>query len=115
IGQEIQKQGGKVYWIVLNKKLYNYLLPIYGSEQLILINKEIGSINNKKIGEYKLNELVFVDRALKYYGNWGYDFLKNIQKPIYDFIKDNSISFIFGETTYAHEVLIHRITRDKKE
>ena len=106
IGKEIIARGGKVYWIVLNKMLYNYLLPIYGEDNLLLINKE---------QEYKLNELASVDRALKYYGEWGYDFLRNIQKPIYDFISTNKISFVFGETTYAHEVMMCRMFKDKKE
>ena len=39
IGKEIKARGGKVYWIVLNKMLYDYLLPIYGAENLLLINK----------------------------------------------------------------------------
>jgi len=115
IGKEIKARGGKVYWIVLNKMLYDYLLPTYGVENLLLVNKKQGSIPNSKIGEYKLNELVSVDRALKYYGEWSYDFLKNIQKPVYDFINNHKISFVFGETTYAHEVLICRMLKDKKE
>jgi hypothetical protein len=115
IGKEIISQGGNVYWIVLNKMLYDYLLPIYGEENLLLINKEQGSIQNEKIGEYKLNELVSVDRALKYYDDWSYDFLKNVQLPIYDFISQNKISFVFGETTYAHEVMICRMLKDKQE
>ena len=115
IGRAIQNEGGKVYWIVLNNMLYNYLLPISGADNLLLINKEQGSIPNEKVGEYKLNELVSVDRALKYYGEWSYDFLRNIQKPIYDFISKNNISYVFGETTYAHEVLMCRMLKDKKE
>lgn len=116
IGKEIQSQGGgKVYWIVLNNMLYNYLLPTYGAESLLLVNKEQGSFPNGKVGEYKLNELVSVDRALKYYGEWSYDFLRNIQKPIYDFISSNKISYVFGETTYAHEVMLCRMLKDKKE
>ena len=115
IGKDIQNRGGKVYWIVLNKMLYDYLLPIYGKDHLLLINKEQGSIPNVKMGEYKLNELVSVDRALKYYGEWSYDFLRNIQKPMYDFISNNKISYVFGEATYAHEVMMYRMLKDKKE
>ena len=111
----LKKNGVKVCWIVLNKKLYDYLSPQYGEENLLLINKDQGNVFNEKLDEYKLNELVISDRALKYYGDWGYDYLRNIQKPIYEFIKKNNISFIFGETTYAHEVLIHRIARSRKE
>lgn len=115
IGRDLQNHGVNVYWIVLNKMLYDFLLPVYGKDNLLLINKEQGSIPNNKIGEYKINELVSVDRALKYYGEWGYEFLRNIQKPIYDFISKNKISYVFGETTYAHEILICRMLKDKKE
>ncbi|RKE98834.1 hypothetical protein [Ichthyenterobacterium magnum] len=115
IGKEIIARGGKVYWIVLNKMLYDYLLPTYGEDNLLLINKERGSIPNMNIGEYKLNELASVDRALKYYGEWSYDFLRNIQKPIYNFISNNKVSYVFGETTYAHEVMMCRMFKDKKE
>lgn len=115
IGKNLQENGIKVYWIVLNKMLYNHLLPTYGESNLLLINKESASIKGSKIGEYKLNELVSVDRALKYYGDWGYDFLNNIQEPIYNFIKENTISFVFGETTYAHEVMMCRMFKERKE
>src|SRR5690606_12399144 len=112
---KLKERGVEVYWVVLNKKLFDYLLPEYGDGKLLLINKNQGDLYSEPIGEYKLNELVESDRALKYYGGWGYEYLRNIQEPIYNFIKKNRISFVFGETTYAHEVLIHRITRSKAE
>lgn len=115
LAEKLAEKGHSVYWIVLNQKLYDYLSPNFGPNQLLLINKIQGSLTNEAIGEFKLNELVAVDRALKYYGDWGYEYLINIQRPIYDFIKNNNISYIFGETTYAHEVLINRITRSRKE
>ncbi|MEM6894845.1 MAG: hypothetical protein AAF554_14220 [Bacteroidota bacterium] len=115
IAKELENRDVEVYWIVLNKKLYDYLLPTYSQEKLLLINKKKGNVSNEKIGDFKLNELVSVDRALKYYGGWGYEFLQNIQKPIYDFIKVNGISFVFGETTYAHEVMICRMLKIRKE
>jgi len=115
LGKQIQGAGGNVFWIVMNKKQYDYLEPFYGSSNILMINKATGSIPSQKIGEYKVNELVVVDRALKWYGDWGYDFLRNIQRPVYDFVSKNNIKFIFGETTYAHEILIHRLLRDKTE
>ena len=115
IGKNLQDNGIEVYWIVLNKMLYDYILPTYGASNLLLINKERGNIPSEKVGEYKLNELASVDRALKYYGEWGYSFLTNIQKGIYSFIKEHKISFVFGETTYAHEVLMCRMFKEKEE
>ncbi len=115
LARELQKNEIQVYWIVMNQAQYEFLSPRYGKENVLLLNRITGSIKSEKIGEYKINELVSVDRALKYYGEWGYEFIENIQSPIYNFIKKNGIKFIFGETTYAHEVMIMRMVKDKKE
>jgi len=115
IAQEIRKHGVTVFWIVMNQKQYDFLVPLYGASNVLMLNKNTGSIPSEKIGEYKINELVAVDRALKWYGSWGYDFLRNIQKPVYNYIKANNINFIFGETTYGHELVIHRMLADKTE
>jgi hypothetical protein len=112
IAAELKKEGVTIYWIVLNRMLYDFLLQQgYDRSQLLLINKDYRNIPSAPVGEYKLNELVWSDRALKYY-SWSYDYLVNIQKPLLDFVKRNAISHIFGETTYAHEVLITRILKD---
>ena len=34
---------------------------------------------------------------------------------MYDFISINKISYVFGEATYAHEVMMYRMLKDKKE
>lgn len=113
IAKKLKKNDTPVYWIVLNKMLYDFLISEgYKEHQLLLINKSACDVTNKEVGEYKLNELICKDRALKYYKNWSYQYLTNIQKPILDFLKVNDIRFVFGETTYGHEILISRIIND---
>ena len=113
IAKDLKKRDVDVFWIVLNKKLYTYLLGCgYTSDKLILINKEFINKQAEPIGEYKLTELICKDRVLKYYKTWPYNFLKYIQQPIVDFLKNNQIQFVFGEMTYAHEILIYRMIKD---
>jgi hypothetical protein len=112
IAKNLKKEGVNIYWIVLNTMLYDFLLEQgYDKAHLLLINKSCKDLSNPPVGEYKLNELVCSDRALKYY-SWSYSYLTNIQKPLLDFIKNNGINYIFGETTYAHEILVTRIIKD---
>jgi hypothetical protein len=115
VAKELKKEGIHICWIVMNQAQFDFLAPTYGKGNLLLLNRKTGSIQSEKIGEYKINELVSVDRALKYYGEWGYQFIENIQKPVYEFVKKNNIQFVFGETTYAHEVMIMRMLKDKTD
>lgn len=115
IANKLQLSGHDIYWICVNKDLYNYLIKNYPAEKILLINKSNCHDHNVSIGEFKLNELIFGDRSLKYQINWATDYLSNIQIPIYNFILNNKIRFVFGEVTWAHEILIHRICNQKKE
>lgn len=102
-------RGVKVHWIVVNRKLRDFLVADYGQESVLYISKDNVSLPQEAVGDFRLNELVYGDRALRYQPEWAYSFLGNIQKPIYEFIQRNNIKFIFGEITWAHEVLIHRL------
>lgn len=59
------------------------------------------------IRDFKLNELLFGDRVLKYNYVEG-KLLINIQRDIRDFLVKSSINSL-GEVTWAHELLISRI------
>lgn len=114
IAQSIAKEGIQTYWIAVNQNLYQFLVERYGTEKVLLINKKRIVEPRPAIGEFKINELIYGDRVLKHYPNAGYQYLQNIQQPIYDFLKANNIRFTFGETTWAHEVLIHRMCKSCK-
>ncbi|PCJ23216.1 MAG: hypothetical protein COA97_12115 [Flavobacteriales bacterium] len=101
-----------IYWVTVNHLLYNHLLKNYPKENILLIDKpsvlvnNIGSFDSSK---YKLNELWIGDRVLKH-ESWGQQYLANLSKIYYDFIENNNIDFIFGEITWAHELLLHRVS-----
>lgn len=115
VGQELKKYGIDVYWIVINQKLNNYLIEEFGPEKVLLINRENIDKYSPAIGEFKINELIYGDRAWRHDSKGGLEFLTNIQLPIYKFLKDNNIRRVFGEITWAHELLIHRICAQRKE
>lgn len=103
-----------VYWIVVNKSNYEYLIKesqnvLYLPESMML------NTNNEVVGDYKLNELVSCDRVLKFKQQIGVEYLSKIQQPIYNFILNNDIKFIFGELTWAHELLIFRLLKYRTE
>jgi len=115
IAQGLESQEIEIFWICFSSKAFNYLSSIYDKKKILLLNKNLSKETNVPIGDYKINELVNGDRSLRHQLIWGFDYLVNIQKPFYDFVKNNEIKFVFGETTYAHEVLMSRILKDKKE
>ncbi|MGM5630000.1 hypothetical protein O2K51_03780 [Apibacter raozihei] len=105
-----EKYDINIYWIVVNKSNKNFLEK-YTNNILYLSKSVILDTKNTAIDDFKLNEIVYGDRILKFSTNKGVDFLTKIQKPVYDFIKDNRIQYIFGELTWAHELLIFRMTK----
>lgn len=115
IASRLEEKGYVVYWFCFQKNYYNYLCESYLQDRILLLNRTIVHTENVSVGEYKLNELVYSDRALTYEKQFGIDYLTKIQQPISTFITDNHIRCIFGEMTYAHEILINRICRDKFE
>lgn len=115
IAAKLKARGYDIYWICVNKDLYNYLIERYPTTNVLLVNKSYCNEENEIIGEFKLNELIYGDRSLKHNMDWATKYLSNIQRPIYNFILNHKIRFIFGEVTWAHEILIHRICTQKKE
>ncbi len=113
IAEELARYNTTVYWITSNQKLYNFLIEAYGEDAVLLINRD--TPRNEPIDDFKLNELVFGDRVLRHDVENGLSFLRNIQVPIYKFLKENKVRFVFGEITWSQEILIHRICSKRKE
>lgn len=107
--------GIDCFWIVFNNKLFTELKKDFSENKILLLNRNIAKNSNTTIDEFKLNELIYGDRTLKYEMDFAQSFLTNIQFPFYNFIKDNKIEFIFGELTWAHEILFHRICTKRTE
>lgn len=113
IAKVLESEGINTYWIIPKLSQHTYLSKYFSNDRLLSIPWNIKTQN--PINDYKINELIYGDRVLKYKSYEAISFLHSIQKPIYDFISNNKISYIFGECTWAHELLIHRIVSRQKE
>ena len=80
-----------------------------------MINRQHIHKTAAAVADYKINELIFGDRVLRHNPSEGVQFLTNIQRPIYDFIKSNTIELVLGELTWAHEILTHRMCTQQTE
>ena len=108
VAQELKKQGKKIFWITISEKLKSSLSNAWEVENILYINNL--QPTSPTISDLRLNEIIKSDRALSAQGEQAKKYLENIQVPIYNFIKNNNIGFIFGEITWGHEILTHRIT-----
>ena len=107
----------EIYWIVVNLKQYNYLKEKFDTKNILYINKKSDkSINENFIfKDLKVNELLFLDRCLQQNNIEDKNYLEISQFKIYNFLKKNKISYIFGEFTWAHEILTYRICKNYPE
>jgi len=115
IAKKLKSEGIGVYWIISKKDQHEFLKTCYESARILYINRTSIGKTSSIVDDFKLNELVYGDRVLKYEIKNGIKFLENIQRPLYDFINSNKIRFVFGEIAWAHEVLIQRITKKRLE
>lgn len=109
VAKQLSGNGIGIYWIVLKESQYDFLKSQYPAGNILLIDRKYIEKPDLVIADFKLNELIFGDRVWKYEKKNGVKYLTNIQSPVYRFLKEHQISFIFGEVTWAHELLIHRI------
>src|SRR5688572_9023580 len=110
IGKKLREStGAEICWIVVNRKLCDYLLKSYPSEQVLYLDKSFINKATEPVGEFCINEIIYGDRALRHSMGDAVKYLTHIQKPISDFIQQNNIKVFFGEHTWAHELLIERL------
>jgi hypothetical protein len=113
IAQEIEKEKrAQVYWIVVNLNLYNYLTKHFDKNRILLINKNFKSFkkNFLFLNRLKLNECLFLDRALSIKSKQDKEFLDYAAMKIAAFLKKKSIKYIYGEITWSHEIISYRIS-----
>jgi len=115
IAQKLQTQGVDICWVVSKAEQYDFLKKHYDESKVLFINRTYVNRPNKMVDDFRLHELLFGDRVWKHEMKSGLKFLTNIQQPIYDLLDRNKTRFIIGETTWAHELLLHRIARKRKE
>ncbi len=115
IAKQLEKADFEIVWIVVNERLRDFLYENYPEEKVLYLNRDWMQGEGRPVGEFKINELVFGDRVLRHEAANGIRFLTNIQQAIYDFLKKHEVKTVFGETTWAHEILVHRMTRHVRE
>jgi len=109
VASRLACDGITVYWIVVNRQLRDFLIEKYHVDTVLYLSKDDSEDTRDSVGDYRLNELIYGDRTLRHQKEMAYRFLRNIQKPIYNFLKKKNIRMLFGEVTWAHEILIHRL------
>lgn len=115
IANKLRLNGVSVFWIVTKLDQYNFLKEKYDIANILYINRSYAEKKQEIVDDFRINELVYGDRVFKFDIEEGLSFLKNIQKPIYDFLSLNKIRFVFGEITWAHELLILRMAKKRQE
>lgn len=115
VAQELAKKEINTYWIATNRPLYAFLKANYGEDRVLLVNLEYSEKPSLTVKDFKLNELIYGDRYLRFKPAVGFRYLRHIQQPIYDFIKKNGIKMVLGEITWSHEILVHRMCQQCPE
>lgn len=95
----------KIFWIFVDSTLVKYA----NNDSHILIDLSYAKKKRKEISDLSVNEIWVADRYLSLDKKNGLNYLKNIQEPLYAFIKENAIQYIFGEKTWGHEIVLSRI------
>ena len=118
IAKTLKNHNIESFWIIPNKKQYDELQDIFPINQLLYIGKKEVLSTNSNIEtsiDFKINELVYGDRVLKHEpSKWSYDYLNKLSPLYSDFIKENNISYVFGELTWAHELIAYRLLSQNK-
>lgn len=118
VAKQLEKHNIISYWIIPNRKQYMMLKEIFANDRLLYIGKkEVLSSNVDSVNvDLTINELIYGDRVLRYESkDWTYKYLLKLKDLYFDFISKNNISHIFGEVTWAHELIAHRITLNMDE
>ena len=104
----------KVFWICVNLNEFKQIKEHYSDSQILYLKKN-DLVNENLNSNFKINELIFSDRSLNVKKKDDKNYLINAEEQISNFIKLNNIEYIFGEFTWAHEILINLICNYKPE
>jgi len=93
-----------IYWIFVDEGL----VSTAGRDPYLLLDLSYVHKDQEPVGEYKIHEMVISDRVFRKNIAEGCRYLRNVQQPVFDFLSKREISLVFGERTWAHEMLIGR-------
>ena len=112
VSKHINKKN--IFWICVNLKELEEISSVYDKSNILFINKK--NIKNKQLdSNLKVNEIIFADRSLDNQSDLNKLFVLNSERKIYEFIKNKKIEYIFGEFTWAHEVVINLVCKRNKD
>jgi hypothetical protein len=115
VAQKLTGHGVAVSWIVTKEEQFLFLKQHYPEDRILYLNRSYMGKTQAPVDDLRIHELVYGDRVFKYDLEGGIRFLTNIQRPVYDFIARHKIEFVIGEPTWAHELLIRRLARKRRE
>lgn len=115
IAKQLIKNNVNVVWITVDKKYQTLLSEEFGKDKVLHISLLDSDPIDCFVDKYKLLELYYSDRVIREKGQKGLNYLKNISIKIYQFLKLNEVSRVFGEITWAHELIAQRICSHHKE
>lgn len=114
IAKELTHEYGyDAFFIAANQNELNALKKNWKAE--CILDATIGNIGRYQPSGrlIKYNEIVLRDRVMRHNISGGIDYLTRLASAVEKFIDDNLISHIFGEITWAHEILISRAARER--
>jgi hypothetical protein len=118
IARNLFKRDIEIYWICPNIEYYERLKTEWGENNVLYIGLSAITTSDlaykdfpQDLQDIRSNDLVVRDRVLKFNTQQGSLYLKKLKYVVYNFLEQNSISCVFGEVTWSHEVVINRICR----
>ena len=66
LAEKLKSENLQSYWIVNNQKLYDYLKERYDDDRILYISRAHFDMPSEPVSDFKLNELVYGDRVLRY-------------------------------------------------
>lgn len=115
VAEELERAGVETCWIAANDRLHAWLAERFGRDDVLLVDGRCADRPAPRRGDFKINELIYGDRALRHVPEFGRRYLTNIQQPLYEFLAAHHPRVVLGESTWAHEVLVHRLLRQTPE
>lgn len=109
VAEQLVRAGIGVCWITVNQQIDARLRRTFRADDVLLVDARYADWPSPPRGEFKINELIYGDRALRHVPELGRRYLVNIQQPVSEFLATQRPRYVFGEITWAHELLIHRI------
>ena len=114
IAQRI-KSKYDIYFLVFSQKWYQFLLDQGWSKSKLLYlpwdELSINKTENELPTGLGARQLISFDRYLKFYPEKSYNYLLNVIHEFENFVDPSEKYNIYGELTWAHELLIFRFTQ----